>query len=99
MSENVVTMVEGIVPPQTWRALEDDYTNITKSPPEGILRSYLMQDRGELTLWRLVTLWQNIELLRAMQQANTVPPGIKIFKDLGVEPAVKVFSVKQSLSG
>ena len=85
------------MPPADWQKLQDGYNAILESVPGGILRSSIIQERSDPTLWRLVTVWENFEQLKAMQQSNAIPPGVKIFKDIGgVEPKVKIFNVRSS---
>lgn len=98
MNGQVITMVEGIVPEEKWQELQDGYNQITKFIPEGILDSFIVQERNDPTLWRLVTLWKSFDHLKAMQQTHSVPPGIKIFRDINIEPKVKIFDVKTSLN-
>jgi hypothetical protein len=98
MDTQVITIVEGNVPEKAWQNLQSGYAAILGSVPRGILQSFIIQDRNDPTLWRLITIWKNLEMLKAMQQENAVPPGIKIFKEVGVEPTVKIFDVKSSFS-
>ena len=94
----IITVVEGTVPEEHWQELQAGYDTILQSTPEGILQSFITQEKSEPTLWRLVTLWENLEVLQAMQQSHSVPPGVKIFRDVGVTPAVNIFDVKQGFS-
>lgn len=99
MNGQIITMVEGNVPQEKWEDLQSGYNGIIEqSPPAGILSSFIMQERGDQTLWRLVTLWKDFDSLQAMQKSHSVPPGIKIFRDVDVNPNVKIFEVKAGFS-
>ena len=99
MDGQIVTMVEGSVSEKLWQELEQGYAKILElEPPGGIIESFLLQERDDVTLWRLVTVWKDWEQLSAMRKAHSVPPGAKIFKDIGVEPKVKIFTVKNYLN-
>ena len=98
MTGNIMTVVEGSVPEERWQDLQEAFKGILQSPPEGILQSFITQEKSEPTLWRLMTLWENMEVLKEMQQSHSVPAGIKIFRDIDVEPAVRIFEVKISLN-
>jgi hypothetical protein len=97
MNEQVITMVEGVVPENKWQALQEGYASVSLSPPEGIVQSYIMQGKADPSLWRLVTVWQSLEALKTMQQTHSVPPGIRIFRDVGVQPQVTIFEVRRCL--
>ena len=96
MNVEVVTIVEGQVKEAQWQKLVESYENLLMDKPEGILQSFIIQERSEPTLWRLITFWESMEKLKAMQESYPTPPGIKIFKDRGVNPEVAVFHVRRS---
>jgi len=98
MEGHIITIVEGIVPEDNWKAVTEGYSTITTSVPEGIIESFITQERNQPELWRLVTLWGSLDRLKEMQKNNSVPSGVKIFKDVGVEPQVKIFDVRGSFN-
>ena len=98
MNAHIVTIVEGVVPEEKWATLESGYAAILNHPPAGLVESCIVQGRSDPTLWRLITFWENAEKLKTMQQSHAVPPGIKIFRDVNVEPNVKIFDVKSTFS-
>lgn len=95
---NIITMVEGVVPSANFDKLMDEYKSVSKvAPPDGLIQSTLIQDLKDPALWRIVTVWENMAKLKAMQQTAAVPAAIMVFRNSGAEPNLKVFEVKMDL--
>jgi hypothetical protein len=98
----VMTIVEGRVPPTKAAEFESAYSEIRNAPPtafpKGWKMSYLIRDRNDQELYRIMTIWESIELLEAYQRSVQTPTARALFKKVGVEPQLQVFDVIIRLS-
>ena len=93
----VVTILEAQVPPDRHDDLERAYRMaIAEQPPPGLVRSTLLRDARDLSLWRIETVWESREALSAMRGTGT-PRGVQIFREAGVEPGLSVLNVVEEL--
>jgi hypothetical protein len=89
----VATVLEARVPLERQDDLRAAYREAAGDAyPPGLLRSQLLQDAGDPTLWRIETVWESFEALKAMRGTGT-PRGILMFRAAGVEPTLSVFLV------
>ena len=94
----VLTVLEAHVVPAREAALQTACRDAARdSLPPGLVRSTLLRDRDDPTLWRIETLWASREALEAMRATGT-PRGVRIFRTAGAEPTLGVFEVMAVLS-
>lgn len=94
----IVTLLEAHVPHARQPDLEAAYSAAADDGfPPGLLRSTLLQDINDPTLWRIETLWESRESLVAMRGTGT-PRGVLIFRAAGAEPTVMVLNAVKELA-
>ena len=87
----VVTVLEARVPSERAADLQSAYAEAAQGPfPPGLVRSALLRDARDQTLWRIETTWQSHDALAAMRQAGR-PRGLQIFEAAGAQPSVSIF--------
>jgi heme-degrading monooxygenase HmoA len=90
----VMTVVEGKVPASRVHEFETAYASIKgEQKPPGWKRSMLLRDTKEQGLYRISTLWETREALDAMRKSTSVPVAIALFRNVGVEPDVRIFEI------
>ncbi len=90
----VMTVVEGRVSRSRIGEFEEAYATIKEqAKPPGWKRSMLLRDTGEQGLYRISTLWESREALDKMRKNSRVPVALALFRDVGVEPNVRVFEI------
>src|SRR5262245_42521472 len=96
----ILTVLESHVTPDAEPALRSAYQDAAREVvPPGLVRSMLIRSVNAPGLWRIETLWRSREALEEMRRQGGTPRGIQIFRAAGVEPAVSIFEVAESLSG
>ncbi len=88
----VMTTLEARVEVDRWDMLRDEYRIALQAPEPGMVETFLVQDRADGDLWRIVTLWRDAEALAAMRTAGT-PRGVLVFRAAGAEPMLRVWDV------
>ena len=58
-------------------------------------QSFLIQNKETPTLWRIMSIWEDMESLQKVRQSGETPAGILIFKAAGAEAKLEAFEVKQ----
>lgn len=94
----LLTVLEANVPVERHPDLERAYrTAIAEEAPPGLIRSTLLRDVRDPTLWRIETLWESRETLAAMRSSGVPPRGILIFRQAGAEPVTSILEVVEEL--
>ncbi len=92
-----VTVLEAHVEPDRESALLAAYRAAGQEPlPPGLVRSTLLRDVNDPTLWRIETVWESHEALEAMRRGRT-PRGLQIFRSAEAEPSLTIFDVAAEL--
>lgn len=90
----VMTVVEEKVSLSRMGEFERAYASIKDQvKPPGWKRSMLLRDNGEEGLYRISTLLESREALDEMRRNSRVPVAVALFRDVGVEPSVRVFEI------
>jgi heme-degrading monooxygenase HmoA len=90
----VMTVVEGRVPILRVRDFEAAYASVKdQAKPPGWKRSMLLRDTKEEGLYRVSTLWETREALDEMRKSTSMPVAIALFRNLGVEPNLRIFEI------
>ncbi len=94
MTDHVLSVTSATVPPESEAAVIDAYRVATSTLPHMVLRTFLV--KGDAGDWQIITLWRSREQLEEYRRSVDTPAGIKIFRDAGAEPTVRVFEVAAS---
>ena len=94
----VLTVLEGRIARERETDLRAAYRAAAAGPfPRGLVRSTLLREAADPSLWRIATLWESREALEAMRGTGT-PRGIQIFRAAGAEPTASFMEVVDALS-
>ena len=89
----LLTVLEAHLTPDQEPILEAAYAVASSGTlPPGLVRSQLLRDALDPTLWRIETLWASRAAVESMRAKGT-PEGILMFRAAGAEPSVGVFDV------
>jgi hypothetical protein len=93
----IMTVVSAIVAPEAEAALLAGYREVSAQLPPMLLQSFLLKgDGGE---WRIATHWRSREELEEYRKSVDTPAAVKLFRDVGAEPAVALFEVTHHATG
>ncbi len=93
----VMTILEAHVAKQNWPALEQAYRLGTQFRDPGLVETFLIQNKKDLELWRILTVWESQAALEAMRATGETPRGVQMFREASAEPALSVFNISQQL--
>lgn len=94
----VLTVLEARIAPEREADLLAAYRAAADGPfPRGLVRSTLLRETADPSLWRIATLWDSPEALDAMRGTGT-PRGIQIFRAAGADPTTSFMEVVDALS-
>ena len=89
----ILTQLEAKVSPAEWERLNAAFDRGLEQLPSAIEYSYLVQDRADGEVWRVITIWKSWEALQGYRQSVETPEGILMFREAGAEPALSIFEV------
>lgn len=89
----VITILEAHVAETNWSAFQSDFKARTVELPPQMIRTYLLQDTADPTLWRIVSVWESREALNEMRNSGETPTGVIMFRSAGAEPKLSIFNV------
>lgn len=89
----VITILEAQVAPENTVLLEETFQQAIAQLDAGITHTFLLRSSEELSLWRILTVWESRAALDAMRQSGETPRGVLIFRAVEAEPALSVFDV------
>lgn len=96
-TNRIVTILEAYVSQENWGALQKAYQELGKKSEMWPAQSFLIQNKETPTLWRIVSVWQDMESLQKVRQSGETPAGILIFRAAGAEPKLEIFEAKEEL--
>lgn len=88
-----MTVLEAIVPLDRLSEVTGVFNEGIKILPPEIISTYLVQDIKNPALFRLNTVWKNMEALEKMRSSGEKPKGIQMFEAVGAKPSLSVFQV------
>ncbi|MFD9127570.1 antibiotic biosynthesis monooxygenase [Kitasatospora sp. NPDC059571] len=92
MAEYVVSEVGAVVAPDREAELVALYRELVSGPlPDGLLRTELL--RGPSGHWRIQSHWRDMTALEAVRNAPERPAAPQLFRRVGTEPELTVFTV------
>jgi heme-degrading monooxygenase HmoA len=89
----VITILEAHVEVDRWSSFENDFKQRTNQLPPQMIRTYLLQDTADKTLWRIISVWKSREALQEMRNSGETPTGVQMFRSAGAEPKLSIFNV------
>lgn len=92
----VITILEAHVEPQKWMDLQNDYQTRTVELPPQMVRTFLMQDIADPSIWRILSVWKSREALDEMRNSGETPAGVLMFRRVDAEPNLSIWSVPAS---
>ena len=93
----VITILEASVLEEKWIVLQDAYKKLGKSSNNRPSESFLVQNKDNPKIWRIISIWKDLETLQNVRESGKTPTGILIFREAGAKPALSVFDVKEKL--
>lgn len=91
----IVTILEAHVSQENWEALQKAYQDLGEESKMRPTQSFLIQNKETPTLWRIISMWEDMESLQKVRQSGETPAGILIFRAAGAEPKLAVFEAKE----
>ena len=89
----VITQLEAKVSPEKSDILKSAFDRSLQHLPSAIEQSYLVQDRTDHDVWRVITIWKSREALQSYRESVETPEGILMFRAAGAEPALTISDV------
>jgi heme-degrading monooxygenase HmoA len=86
-------MLEARVERDRWAALEAAFKTAIQTPEAGIVQTYLVHNKADAGVWRIMTFWSSREALNLMRSSGETPRGVLMFRAAGAEPALSIFDV------
>ena len=94
----IITILEAKVDEKEWGILQNAYRAVKEKRPQPMpLQSFLLQMKEDPKLWRIVTVWESLEVLQKMRSSGETPAGILIFREAGAEPTLSIFEAKEEI--
>jgi quinol monooxygenase YgiN len=89
----VITILEASVDPQYWQKLESVFSNEVKTLDPGIVQTYLVHNKREENLWRIITIWESQAALDVMRLSGETPRGVVMFHLVDAQPQLTIYDV------
>ncbi len=89
----VITVLEAHVSSQKVSSLKSAYTTAIQNLEIGIVETFLLSDRKDASLWRILTVWKDRQALDTMRNSGQTPKGVLIFREAAAEPTLSVLDV------
>ena len=94
----IVTILEARVSEEKWDTLQNAYRAVkAKQLTLMPLQSFLLQMKEDPKLWRIVTVWESMEVLQKMKNSGETPAGVLVFREAGVEPTLSIFEAQEEI--
>jgi hypothetical protein len=94
----IITILEARVNEQKWNTLRNAYRAVKENQPAPMpLQSFLVQMKEEPMLWRIISVWENVEVLQKMKSSGETPAGVLVFRQANAEPALSIFEAKEEI--
>ena len=94
----IITILEARVSEDKWDTVQRAYRALKEKQTTPMpLQSFLLQMKEDQELWRIVTVWENMEVLQKMRSSGATPAGILIFREAGAEPKLSICEMKEEM--
>ncbi len=97
LKNRIFTVLEANVSQENWEPLQMAYQELGEKSKMRPAQSFLIQNKEAPTLWRIISIWKDIETLQKLKQSGETPTGILIFRAAEAEPKLEVFEAKEEL--
>jgi quinol monooxygenase YgiN len=91
----VITQVDAHVQPDRWQELREGYRSMANHIEPQMVRTYLLQDTEDRTLWRIATVWKSMAALEEYRNSVETPGAFLLFRSVGAEPTRTIFEVAE----
>jgi quinol monooxygenase YgiN len=92
----VITILEAHVGGENWVTFQKDFKNRIKKLPPQMVQTFLLQSAADPTLWQIISVWKSREALDEMRNSGETPEGVVMFRNVGAEPKLSIFTVPAS---
>lgn len=97
MTNHIFTSIEATVGESKWTDLSAKYEAVTKDDlPAAVLSSHLVQDTSNPETWRIVTIWESLDAMKAYRASVETPIWLQIFQEVGASPVLTINEIKLS---
>ena len=94
----IVTILEARVSEEKWDTLQNAYRAVkAKQLAPMPLQSFLLQMKEDQKLWRIVTVWESMEVLQKMRSSGETPAGILVFREASAKSTLSIFEAKEEM--
>ena len=94
----IITILEARVSENKWDTLRKAYLAVkVKQLAVMPVQSFLLQMKEDPKLWRIITVWESMEVLQKMRSSGEAPAGILMFREAGAEPTLSIFEAKEEI--
>ncbi|MBI9044458.1 MAG: hypothetical protein JEZ06_08235 [Anaerolineaceae bacterium] len=91
----LVSILEGHVSSEKWTSLEYAYRNGVKYIPPHLIKSFLIQDKNDKNVWRIIAEWTSEKEFEERNESQEILRSCAdMFRNAGVEPTRRNFVVK-----
>lgn len=91
MKNKVLTVIKATVTMNQWDLLKEKYEAVEKKDlPASLLSSYLIQDSNNKEVWRIVTIWENLEAMNQYRKSVETPAWILVFQSVNADPELTI---------
>lgn len=82
-----VTILTGHVAQENWNPLTNLYEKtVSKNPPLGLLKSFLVQSEDDPPRWKIVSVWETKAAFERYASTNRTDPYVELMCDSGTVP-------------
>ena len=94
----IITILEAEVSEEKWDTLRNAYRDVkAKQLAPMPLQSFLLQMKENQKFWRIIAVWESMEVLQKMRSSGETPAGILMFREAGAEPTLSIFEAKDEI--
>jgi len=94
----IITTLEAKVDEQKWDILQNAYRAVKENQSGPMpLQSFLLQMKEDPKLWRIISIWESIEVLQKMKSSGKTPAGVLVFRQVNTEPILSIFEAKEEI--
>ena len=89
----LITIIEAHVPPEKWKDVEIAYQEKVKHVPPQLERTFLIQDKVDHEVWRIISFWRSEAAYEEASQTGAHDTCMDIFRPIEVKATRRVFGV------
>jgi hypothetical protein len=89
----LITIIEAHVPPEKWKDVEIAYQESIRHVPPQLERTFLIQDKTDHMVWRVISFWRSEAAFEEASQMGTHDSCMSIFRGIEVKATRRIFDV------